>query len=107
MRLKRTILKMPIRFRKNIRLHAVWQLRNDSGWRMVYAGAYTGTGRLTQWYLDYAARRGFPTKRADIIGRKSLRTQSSEDVAAGFRRGWRDILEGRTRPISELWEDFD
>ncbi len=29
------------------------------------------------------------------------------DIVEGFREGWADAMEGRTHPISTLWDDID
>jgi hypothetical protein len=28
-------------------------------------------------------------------------------TAKSFRQGWQEALRGKTRPVSELWEDID
>jgi hypothetical protein len=36
--------------------------------------------------------------------RESMRLKPAEE---SFRRGWQEVLYGKTRPVSELWEDLD
>ncbi|MEY3305840.1 MAG: hypothetical protein ACK5RE_07420 [Pseudanabaena sp.] len=33
--------------------------------------------------------------------------QELEPTIESFRRGWDDVMNGRTRPISELWDGID
>lgn len=33
--------------------------------------------------------------------------QELEPAVESFRRGWDDVMNGRTKPISELWEGID
>ena len=30
-----------------------------------------------------------------------------EDIREGIYRGWQDVLAGRTKPVSQLWEGMD
>ena len=34
-------------------------------------------------------------------------SQEIEPAIENFRRGWDDVINGRTKPISELWEGID
>lgn len=34
-------------------------------------------------------------------------SQKLEPAIESFRRGWDDVMNGRTRPISELWDGID
>ncbi len=34
-------------------------------------------------------------------------SQELEPAIESFRRGWDDVMNGRTRPISELWDGID
>ena len=34
-------------------------------------------------------------------------SQELEPAVESFRRGWDDVMNGRTRPISELWEGIE
>ena len=34
-------------------------------------------------------------------------SQEIEPSIESFRRGWDDVMNGRTKPISELWEGID
>jgi hypothetical protein len=34
-------------------------------------------------------------------------SQELEPAVESFRRGWDDLMNGRTRPISELWEGIE
>ena len=34
-------------------------------------------------------------------------SQELEPAIENFRRGWNDVINGRTKPISELWEGID
>jgi hypothetical protein len=34
-------------------------------------------------------------------------SQELEPAIESFRRGWDDVMNGRTKPISELWEGID
>ncbi|MBW4441058.1 MAG: hypothetical protein KME10_07470 [Plectolyngbya sp. WJT66-NPBG17] len=30
-----------------------------------------------------------------------------EEIRAGLYQGWQDVLAGRTKPVSQLWENMD
>ncbi|WP_242016466.1 hypothetical protein [Pseudanabaena cinerea] len=34
-------------------------------------------------------------------------SQELEPAVESFRRGWDDVMNGRTKPISELWDGID
>jgi hypothetical protein len=34
-------------------------------------------------------------------------SQELEPAIESFRQGWDDVMNGRTRPISELWDEID
>jgi hypothetical protein len=34
-------------------------------------------------------------------------SQELEPTVESFRRGWDDVMNGRTKPISELWDGID
>lgn len=34
-------------------------------------------------------------------------SQELEPAIESFRRGWDDVMNGRTKPISELWDGID
>ncbi|OYQ63569.1 hypothetical protein B9G53_16295 [Pseudanabaena sp. SR411] len=34
-------------------------------------------------------------------------SQELEPAIESFRRGWDDVMDGRTKPISELWEGIE
>jgi len=36
--------------------------------------------------------------------RESVTLKSAED---SFREGWKEVLAGKTRPVSELWDGID
>ena len=38
---------------------------------------------------------------------QNLSSQEIEPSIESFRRGWDDVMNGRTKPISELWEGID
>jgi hypothetical protein len=38
---------------------------------------------------------------------QSLPAQEIEPEIESFRRGWDDVMNGRTRPIAELWEGIE
>ena len=38
---------------------------------------------------------------------QNLPLQEIEPAVESFRRGWDDVMNGRTKPISELWDGLD
>ena len=38
---------------------------------------------------------------------QNLPAQEIEPAIESFRRGWDDVMNGRTKPISELWEGIE
>ena len=42
----------------------------------------------------------------EIEANQAIKTEDSSPIAS-FQRGWEDAMNGRTKPISELWEGID
>jgi hypothetical protein len=42
-----------------------------------------------------------------VASQQQENSQGLEPAAESFRRGWDDIMNNRTRPISELWDGID
>ena len=42
----------------------------------------------------------------EINADQTIETED-ESLTASFQRGWEDAMNGRTNPISELWEGID
>ncbi|PZU92638.1 MAG: hypothetical protein DCE90_17895 [Pseudanabaena sp.] len=38
---------------------------------------------------------------------QNIPPQELEPAIESFRRGWDDVMNGRTKPISELWDGID
>jgi hypothetical protein len=43
----------------------------------------------------------------DRLEKYALRRQRQRRLERSFRRAWREMLAGQTRPISELWDELD
>jgi hypothetical protein len=37
---------------------------------------------------------------------EEYREETKEEILEGIRRGFRDCLEGRTKPVGEMWDEF-
>ena len=42
----------------------------------------------------------------EIKANQAIKTEDSSPIES-FQRGWEDAMNGRTKPISELWEGID
>jgi hypothetical protein len=38
---------------------------------------------------------------------EDLEDTSIEDIREGLYQGWQDVIAGRTKPVSQLWENID
>lgn len=38
---------------------------------------------------------------------EDLEDTSIEEIREGLYQGWQDIIAGRTKPVSQLWENMD
>ncbi|GAP99278.1 type II toxin-antitoxin system RelN family antitoxin [Leptolyngbya sp. NIES-2104] len=38
---------------------------------------------------------------------EDLEDTSIEEIREGLYQGWQDVLAGRTKPVSQLWENVD
>ncbi len=38
---------------------------------------------------------------------EDLEDTSIEEIREGLYQGWQDVLAGRTKPVSQLWENMD
>jgi hypothetical protein len=45
-------------------------------------------------------------QKAQKLSQKEI-SEEIEPAIESFRRGWDDVMNGRTKPISELWDGID
>lgn len=38
---------------------------------------------------------------------EDLKDTSIEEIREGLYQGWQDVIAGRTKPVSQLWENMD
>jgi hypothetical protein len=43
----------------------------------------------------------------DELEEDELEEDSIETIRAGLYQGWQEVLTGKTRPVSQLWEGMD